>query len=479
MENSKSIIKNSAFNIIYKVLNVFYPLISEAYIARVLQPEGVGKIALALTITTYFTTVAALGIPNYGVKAIGSVQSDFDKRSKVFSELIAINFISTMAVFMCYLLFVFVINKNIDERILMIFSILVIANFINIDWFYQGIEKYGYIATRSLIIKIIALVMLFLFVRKKEDVYIYAIIIVFASCGNYLLNILNIHKYIKLKLNKIEIKKHMRPIIYLLFATCATEIYTMLDSTMIGLLRSEVELAYYSNASRLVRTIFNVLTAMCAVLLPRLSLLFKENKIDEYKDLSIKGVMIALFFAIPGAIGTFVLAGRMIPLLFGTLFNPSEVALRILAVLIIVFSVAYTGGHIILISSNNENYILRATILGAIINFSLNLVSIPYLGYIGAAIASVIAETVVTIMLVYYAQKCCYNVVPLKFIIKVITTSLFMGFVVYTIQRLISNHLLAVATSVFIGVFTYLCLNMLLKNEVLLMFTKRLEKGIK
>ena len=66
----KSLAKNSVFNMAYKGFTALFPLVTTTYISRVLLPEGVGRVAYANTIVSYFVFVASLGLPGYGVKAI-------------------------------------------------------------------------------------------------------------------------------------------------------------------------------------------------------------------------------------------------------------------------------------------------------------------------------------------------------------------------------------------------------------------------
>ena len=80
----QSLVKKSVYNVAYKLLNVFFPLISSVYISHILLAEGVGRVAYAQNIVTYFTTLAALGLPNYGVREIAKIHLDFLKNSKDF-----------------------------------------------------------------------------------------------------------------------------------------------------------------------------------------------------------------------------------------------------------------------------------------------------------------------------------------------------------------------------------------------------------
>ena len=92
----KSLSKNAFYNVVYKCLNVLFPLVSIMYVSRVLLPTGVGRVASAQNIIAYFVILASLGLPIYGVKKIAEFRDNKKECSKVFSELFIINAISTL-----------------------------------------------------------------------------------------------------------------------------------------------------------------------------------------------------------------------------------------------------------------------------------------------------------------------------------------------------------------------------------------------
>ena len=91
----KSLAKNSIYNIIYTVANILFPFATSIYVSRILLPAGVGKVASAQNIASYFITIAALGLPSYGVREFAKIREKKDKRNKLFTELLLLNIIST------------------------------------------------------------------------------------------------------------------------------------------------------------------------------------------------------------------------------------------------------------------------------------------------------------------------------------------------------------------------------------------------
>lgn len=475
----KSLARNSIYSIAYKILSIGYPLITTVYISRILLPEGIGKIALVRTFVSYFTTLAALGIPNYGIKLIGSVQKDYRLRSQYFSELFIINALSTIVSFCIFCVSIEELGQKADFKLLLVFSSLILFNIFNVDWFYQGIEEYGYIAIRSTLIKAISIILMLVFVRTANDYILYAIIYCFATIGNYFFNIVHIKKYIYFSIKGLKIQRHVKKIFILFASVCATEVYTMLDSTMIGLFCEERELGYYSNSISLIRVVFSFMTAMCAVYFPRLSFLYKENRLKEFSVTAQQGLDLCNYFAFPATIGLIIIADDVVPVLFGKSFEPATLTIRILAVLIIIFSVAYIAGHVILIAVNREIDIMYATIVAAIINAVFNIALIRTIGYNGAGVATVCAEATVTAILYYRASKYVKRQYEFRYWASLLGGILCMVVSLMAVKLIFDSGLIRVIVSVILGGAVYFFSSCKMKNKIAIFIWKQIEEFVK
>lgn len=467
---NKKIAKNSLYNVIYKGFNAIFPLIISAYVSHILKAEGVGKVTYANTIATYFSTLAALGLPSYGIKIIAQAGNNKQNREERFQELFFINFVSTLFFSFAYYSIVNFTDYFINRKLLFnTMGILVLLNFINVDWFYQGIEEYKYIAARSIIMKFISLVLLLFFVKNDSDYIIYSVILCISTAGNYIFNIIRLKKYLNIfNFNKLHIKQHVKPILILLASTVATEIYTMLDTVMIEFFHNETYVAYYSYSVKIVRMIYTVTIALVATFYPQISYFYKHRDYNEVNELLTKGLKIILVLAIPCSVGLYLTSNNLIPVLFGESFRNAIVSLQILSPLVLVFSIAYFLGHIVLMSTGNEKIILRATIVGAIVNFCLNITLIPTYKHYGAAFASVIAEIIVTTINIAKSKKYFKLNIKYTFIASIIFANLIMGCSVIIIGKLITNDLLCLILQCMFGVMSYFIGLSIMKNDVLL-----------
>ena len=272
-------------------------------------------------------------------------------------------------------------------------------------------------------------------------------------------------KYITIEKTKLDLKKHLVPVIILFASTIATQIYTMLDSTMLEYIHGEVYVGYYSTAVKIVRMVYTVSIAMVAPLYPRISTYIKEKKKNELNFLLSKGLKIIMIVSFPAVIGLFCMSDWIIYVLFGNAFMPSAITLKILSPLVIIFSFAYFLGHIILMSLNKERLILYSAILGAIINVLLNIVLIPRFQQNGAAISSLIAEIVVTIFVVI-TSKDQYNLeIKNSFLISMIISLVVLFFVIYVLKSIFVMNLFGLLIVCIMSAIIYFVMLLITKND--------------
>ena len=403
----KSFIKNSIINVTYRMINIIYPLITTAYISHVLMAENVGKVNFAMNIAQYFILLAPLGILNYGTREIAKIMDNKKLTNKIFTELYLINFTSTIVCSILYYLLITVIPRfSVNKELYIILGFQIVLNIFNIEWIYQGLEEYFYITARNLIIKIISLCLILTFVRQKSDYTIYCLIYVFGVAGNYVFNMLHLHNYgIRFVKSDLLFKRHLKPIFILLCSTIAVELYTLLDTTMVGILNGDKAVAYYTNSSRISKIVISLVTSISSALLPHLSYYYvhgMQNKINNLVNIVTK---VIFYLSVPLGIGLFCVADLVIKFFFGPSFTPAIETLRISTMLIFVLGFSNLFGSQILLTYSKEKKLLFATIIGALTNFTLNCILIPIFAQNGAMVASIIGESVVTLITFLFVRK--------------------------------------------------------------------------
>ena len=466
----KSLKKNALLNIVRTTCGIIYPIITFPYASRILLPEGIGKVNFANSVISYFVLIAGLGIGTYGTREAAKIRENKIALSNLVKELFTINIISMAIAYLLLGISLFLVPKfQSYQTLLLISSITILFTTIGFDWVYSALEEYGYITLRTIIFQCISIVLLFLLVKTKEDYAAYLGIGVISSVGANVLNCIHLRKYIILKTGyKLQIKQHLKPIFVLFGMALVTSVYTMLDTTMLGFLADDTQVGYYSAATKLNKMVLGFVTAACAVLFPRLSLYAaKENK-EEFRQLLNKSLAITMCFAIPATIGLSILSEPITLLFSGENYLPSVPVMRMMNPIIIIIALSNFIGIQCLIPLHKEKITLYSVCVGAGTNFILNIILIPHFGALGAAIATLCAESSVTIFQLIAARK-YINIAPIfKAVIEYIISSIFMGIAVYLCTQLNMTIVAKALLPIPIGIFVYACVLLILKNQTAL-----------
>ena len=361
--------KNFFINGIKIFFNLLFPIITFPYISRILGPIGIGKITFVTSVINYFLLFTNLGIPLYGIREVARTRENKLNLSKSFSEILFLNLITTI---FGMIIFVILLKLNLlgnDIKLFQIISLNIIFTFIGVEWYFQGTENYTYITKRSILFKIISIILMFIFVKRKEDIVIYAGILVLALVGSNILNFFKAKKEVLISFKNLNIKKHLKPILTIFSMNIAISIYTNLDSVMLGYRSSEYALGIYSASSKIIHLVLGIVTSLGAVLLPRISNYIVNKKEEELKEILENTLTFLLAVSIPCIIGINFTAVEIIKIFSGNEFMTAVKTMRILS--LIIFFIAFSNflGIQILYPRGEEKKVLYSVIVGAVINF--------------------------------------------------------------------------------------------------------------
>lgn len=395
-----SIRTNAILNMIRVALGVLFPLITYPYATRVLGVDNIGKIQFGLSVISYFSLLAALGVSTYGTRQGAALRGNAKKFSKFASEIFSINVLSTCISYLALIVLMVIPSQLSDYRLLIfIQSLVIIFNTISVDWVYNAQEDFLYITLRAVIVQILSIILLFVLIRRPDDYYLYAAVTTVATAGSSLFNFFHARKYCKIHLTtSLNLKQHIKPLLALFGSAIAVQVYLNSDIVMLGLMQGNASVGLYSVPVKVYTIIKSILNATIVVSIPRFSYYVAQQDADGLNRLSSKIINISLVAILPCALMLFLLSEPIVRILAGAEYSGGALSLRILS-LALPFAVASNFlGNAILVSYKLEKKFLIATTIGAILNIVLNLVSIPLFAQNGAAITTVLAEIGVMII---------------------------------------------------------------------------------
>lgn len=473
MGQQKSLAKNSIYNMLYSAINIAFPLFTGIYVARVLLPENVGEVAAAQNLAQYFVILAFLGIPAYGMREISKCRNDAKELSKVYSELFAINLCSTILFLLVYIAIIIGVPQYSENlKLYLITGIIIALNALRIDWLYEGLEEFRYISIRNIAFKLVSFALLVAFVKGPSDYYWYAGITVIGTAGNYVLNIFHSHSFVKLSVNNLNLKRHMRPILYLTAVNLAIELYSLVDVTMLNAFCDKANVAYYSYGSRVYKMLLQIINSFTVVVVPRMTLYYRENKKDEFYKLISNTLALIALLALPMIAGLLFTAKDIMVLLYTDAYINSGLVIQILCPLLLISPIGYLLGSRVLLVTANESKMLICVAVGAVVNIIGNYFLIQTHNEYGAAAASVISEIVVMCIYVCMGAKYIKIIGISKEMLKIAIATLIMT-VSLLFCRGISGEAVRVCIEVIVGATTYCIALCIMKERIALRIVQK------
>lgn len=475
---------NVVFNFISQAMTLIIPLITTPYLSRVLHEEGNGQYSFAVSIITYFILAANLGCDIYGQRQIAAHQSDYKEKSNVFWEIFIIKLVCTAISLIVLYSLLFTTGFGDKYTLLItILSIQVIAVPFDIQFLFRGLEKFKSIAIRTLVMKLIGLICIFLFVKTENDVWIYTLCISVSTILSNLLLWISIRKNVGfVSIKDLHFLKHIKPIIIIFLPTLAFTIYTVFDRTMIGLLapNPEYENGCYEQAYKLNNIIMLFITVMSSVFVSRNSVDYKSGNIESLKNNLKFSINYVWFIGIPLLFGTIVMSKSISSWFFGEGYEIVPLLLIIMGTRYLTSGLGDVLGNQLFVVIQKEKYTLIAVFTAAIFNVVLNYFLIKEYGAIGAAISTAISELIVTLIFVFFAIKNKYLNLADIFIhfFKPLISSVIMLVPIYFLNDIFPYSIWSFILIVFIGIIIYVSCNIILKEKTTLFLWKAFTKKI-
>lgn len=473
MANNKSLSKGGMYYLIYNVLNLAFPFVNGIYVARVLLPESIGAVAAAQNFAQYFIILAFLGIPTYGLREISKTRNNQEERSKVYSELFIINLISTITFLTVYTVLILIIPAYRNELALyLIAGISVALNAINISWLYEGMEEFKFISMRNLAFKTVAFLLLIFLVRDESDIYIYAFISVIGYAGNYIVNMIYSPRYVKLTTKGLNLRRHMKSIMYLVAVNLAIELYSLMDVTMMNFMCSKDSIAFYKYGHQIEKMLLQVVNTFTIVLIPRISFYYKEKRIDEFNRLISKALKLIIITSIPMMVGIYFTSDFLMVKMYGAPYVTSALILKLFSSLLLISPVGYLLGSRVLLVTGHENLMIVSVGIGALVNLIGNALLIPRYAEFGATVASIISEIVVMLVYVNLGKKHFKLEGIPQTAIKVLFSAVLMGVYLFVCSLLPVNPWIVLMLQVAGAVAIYFIVLIVAKENVVVEYAQ-------
>ena len=397
--------KNFVYSSILTVANYIFPLITYPYVSRVLGVTNIGICNFVDSIIHYFILLSMMGVGAVGIREIASASTGSDKQGKVFSSLFALNGIATLIMLVVLILSIYFVPELREYKNLMyVGAAKLVANLFLVEWFFKGTENFKYITNRTIFVKCIYVVSVFLFIKEADDYPIYFLLLALMVIVNAAINFPYACSKVKFSLKRLSLKPFLKPFMVMGCYALLTSMYTSLNVAYLGFVSSPEQVGYYTTATKIFTIILAIYTAFTGVMMPRMSALYADGNMDEFKRLINKSVQLLLSFSVPAVIFTTLFAPEIIYLISGEGYEGAYLPARIIMPLIFIIGYEQILVIQILMPGKQDKIILRNSIIGALVGIGLNILLVKEMQSTGSALTWVLSELIVLVAS-YYKVK--------------------------------------------------------------------------
>ncbi|MFD1466123.1 oligosaccharide flippase family protein [Lapidilactobacillus mulanensis] len=409
----KKIRVNLVYNAMYQFLLVALPILTIPYLSRVLGPKPLGINGYVGSIVAFAGNFMLLGLNQFGVRTIA--QAKADEISSKFRDLWIVQIATGALIVLIYML---ATSIFLPYKIYFYLNIPYLIGYgLDISWAYIGLGNVKKVVLRNSIVKILSVLLIFTLVHNPHDLWKYVTI---NSVGMLLANFVFIIdlKSIGIKLKEInwrEVnKRYLRPLIVLAVPVVAAQLYTNIDSTIVGTFSGVTQLAYYDQSQKIARIILAILTSVSTVIMPKMAQLDQRGSQSKlfslFKTSADYTLLLSLLFSLILMVNT----ESFIPFFFGEAFT--KMNFNMFFVSLIIIFIAYGGvfsTQLALSKGLYKEYTIPY-VVGAVFSIVANLIVVPQFKADGGTVVIVTTEFIVCVLRIFLVR----HAVDLKLLFK-------------------------------------------------------------
>ncbi|MGU8552790.1 flippase [Clostridium perfringens] len=479
---SKSISKNIIFKFLLNIFNVVVPIIIGPYVLRVLGPDLMGTINFSQTIYGYFFIFAGFGVYQYGLREISRVRDDKNKLEQVFTSLFILTLITNIVTTLAYIGLIKISYSGTEIYVAcMILTFNLLSNIFYTEWVNEGLENYDFITVKTIIIRLVYVILLFIFVKSAKNFKAYMILLVLSTFLNNIASFFYIKKRIHFNLKGLTLAKHIKPMFLVVILSNANVLYTQLDRYFIGRYINMDSVAYYTISQNISNIINSLLMTVITVTIPRMSNYISNESHEEYEKLLDKISKMYFIILFPAAIGLFVLAKEVIIIYGGYEYLAAIPVLQVFSIYIITLGYEMILSNQVMYVKGKEKEQVKFTFVGGAVNFISNILLLLLGRFNGtnAVITTMIANIVVVILENIYMRsvlKLDFNIFRIDKTKYLIISLLFIPVTAF-ISKFVTGILPFTLIVILVNSTVYLVILLLIKDENLLEILNKFLKN--
>lgn len=379
-KDAKLLIENFVSLSVLQIFGMFLPLITLPYVLRVLGFEKYGIIILATSLVAYFQSITDFSFRITATRDVAVFRESQNKLNFIYSKVITVKviflFLSTLFLILIILLY----PPFYKEKTLFFLTIPILFGYALFpEWFFQGIEKMKYITILNLSIKVFFTICVFVFIKSKEDYWLYPLLQSAGFIGAGFAGQLILIKKYKLKfiwLPKKIIKKTIIGNFPIFVNQFFPTLYNNTSSFLLGIFGGTFLLGIYDAIKKIVDLSIVLLDIVSRVFFPFL---------NRKKDAFLKYKKLMLFLSFFMSLGI-LLVHQLIFWYLNITYPGAFYILLILMISVVGYSLYDIFGLNYFIIKRHDRFVMKNTITASLIGFLTAFPLIYYFGILGASL---------------------------------------------------------------------------------------------
>ena len=473
--------KNFFYNSLLTVANYLFPLITYPYVSRVLGVENIGIVNYVDSMVNYFLQFSMLGISIVGIREIAACRDDRHARDGVFSSLLSLNAITTLIAAVALLVFMFTAPSAAQYRVLLGIGVMkLLSTFLCVDWMFPGLENFKYITIRSLIVRTVYVVCVFLFIRTPDDYPVYYALLTLPILANAVINLTFVRRYVSFIPGRIEWRRFLAPYLMMGLYCILSSFYTSFNVVYLGSVSDNVQVGYYSSAAKIFFLIIALFSAFTSVMMPRMSAVLSEGKMEEFSHSVHETLRFLTCLGIPLILFIEVESPDIIHLISGPGYEGAVTPLRIVAPLILIIGMEQVFVIQSMMPMKMDREVFINSIIGAAFGLLFNIILVRRFLSIGSAVVWLSCEIIVLILSIYATQKRISIRVSVRTIlIEVLKYIPLVGMLVLLFQCLSGHPVVRFLVQAALSAIYFIVLNcVILKETIFISLVHKLFPGM-
>lgn len=474
--------KNILYSSILTTANYIFPLLVYPYVSRVLGVTNIGICNFVDSIIHYFILFSMMGVTIMGTREIAASKANSSSLDSKFSSIIALNAITTFIALIALAIATITIPQLWDNRHMMLYGgVKLFSNFLLIEWFYKGMEDFKYITMRTIAVKCIYVLSVFLFIKGSDDYPIYYLLTCLMVTGNAVINFIHARRFAKFKFSLVSFKSVSRPFFTLGSYMLITSMCTTFNVAYLGFATDETQVGYYTTATKLYSILLALFTGVTSVIMPRMSSLLAKDNVEDFKNLLKKTTDLLFSFSIPAIVFTIIFASQIIMLISGPGYEGAIIPMKIVMPMMLI--IGYEQIIVVqgLMPLRKDKVIMRNSSIGAAVSLILNIILVSRLMSIGSAIVWICTEMVILILSQYALTKCIGVKFPTHNLIKNMLCYLPLAclLTVMSLYSKLNYWEILIASAIITALYTMYVQIFISKNPLILKYVKPILKKIR